>query len=91
MGTNFRPEFKKGFQKEFNWFLDHDRFAAAKIKILMADTLEHPTYGLGHPERLRHRKGNEWSRHIDKKNRLVYEIIGKVVWFEQCYGHYDDH
>jgi hypothetical protein len=47
MGTNFRPEFKKGFQKEFNWFLDHNRSAAAKIKILMADTLEHPVYGLG--------------------------------------------
>jgi toxin YoeB len=91
MGTNFRPEFKKGFQKEFNWFLDRERFTAAKIKILMADILEHPREGLGHPEHLRHLGENVWSRHIDKKNRLRYSIEGNIIYFERCRGHYDDH
>ncbi|MDR1528776.1 MAG: Txe/YoeB family addiction module toxin [Puniceicoccales bacterium] len=79
MGTNFQRKFSSRFKKEFKWFLGYDRFMAAKVKTLIADTLAHPTYGLGHPERLRHRKGNEWSRRIDKKHRLVYEIIGNVI------------
>jgi toxin YoeB len=91
MGTKFRPEFKKGFQKELDWFLDHNRFMAAKVKVLIADTLAHPTHGLGHPEHLRHLGENVWSRHIDKKDRLVYQIIGDVILFIQCRGHYKDH
>jgi Txe/YoeB family toxin of Txe-Axe toxin-antitoxin module len=91
MGTKFQPKLTPRFKKELDWFLDYDSAKAERIKILMADTVEHPTEGLGHSERLRHREGNWRSRHIDKKNRLVYQIIGNVVWFEQCYGHYDDH
>jgi toxin YoeB len=85
-----KAEYSKRFKKEFERFRKYDKETTAKIKILIADTLEHPMEGLGHPERLRHRKGNWGSRHINKKNRLVYEIIGNIVWFIQCWGHYDD-
>jgi toxin YoeB len=87
----FKAEYSKRFDKEFKRFRKYDKETTAKIKILMADILEHPTYGLGHPEHLRHLGENVWSRHIDKKNRLVYKIIGNVVYFERCCGHYDDH
>jgi toxin YoeB len=86
-----RYETNKRFDKEYDWFCKYDPEMAAKIDELMADILEHPTYGLGQPERLKHRNGNWWSRRIDKKNRLVYEIVGNAIWFEQCRGHYDDH
>jgi toxin YoeB len=91
MGTKFQPEFAPRFKKELDRFLDYDLATATRIKILMADILEHPIEGLGQPERLRHRKGNWWSRRIDLKNRLVYRIIGNIIRFEQCRGHYDDH
>jgi toxin YoeB len=87
----FTPRYSKRCIKEFERFRKYDKETTAKIKILMADTLIHPMEGLGHPERLRHLGGNKWSRHIDKKNRLVYKIIGHVVWFDSCYGHYKDH
>jgi toxin YoeB len=87
----FEPKYSKKFVKEFKRFRKYDKETTAKIKILMADTLAHPTYGLGHPEHLRHLGENVWSRRIDKKNRLVYKIIGKVVWFDSCSGHYKDH
>ncbi|MDR1232760.1 MAG: type II toxin-antitoxin system YoeB family toxin [Puniceicoccales bacterium] len=87
----FQPEYSKQFDREYKKFCSSNLEIADKIDELKADILAHPTYRLGHPERLRHRKGNEWSRHIDKKNRLVYEIIGNVVWFERCKGHYNDH
>jgi toxin YoeB len=87
----FKPKYSKRFTKEYRRFLKYDPPTAKKIDELMADTLKHPLEGLGHPERLRHRKENECSRHIDKKNRLVYKIIGNVVLFDSCWGHYDDH
>jgi toxin YoeB len=64
---------------------------AEKIDELRKDTLEHPTEGLGKPERLRHLGGNVWSRHVDKKNRLRYSIEGNIIYFERCRGHYKDH
>ncbi|MDR1173621.1 MAG: Txe/YoeB family addiction module toxin [Puniceicoccales bacterium] len=84
-------ETTKRFDKDFKRFQKYDEDTTAKIKILMVDILEHPMEGLGQPERLRHRKGNWWSRRIDLKNRLVYRIIGDIIRFEQCRGHYDDH
>jgi toxin YoeB len=87
----FEHETTKRFDREYERFYKYDKHTADKIDELMADTLEHPMEGLGHPERLRHLGGNVWSRHIDKKNRLRYSIEGNIVYFERCRGHYDDH
>jgi toxin YoeB len=87
----FEYKTTKRFDREYEKFYKYDKHTADKIDELVADTLEHPMEGMGHPERLRHRKGNWWSRRIDHKNRLVYQIVSNIIWFEQCYGHYDDH
>jgi toxin YoeB len=87
----FEADYSKRFTKDFERFRKYDKETTAKIKILIADTLKHPMEGLGHPERLRHLGENIWSRHIDKKDRLVYQIIGNVILFIQCRGHYKDH
>jgi toxin YoeB len=87
----FTPKYTKRFRKEFERFRKYDKEITAKIKVLIADALEHPIEGLGRPERLWHGKGNWCSRRIDQKNRLVYKIVGNVIWFEQCEGHYGHH
>jgi toxin YoeB len=87
----FTPKYSKKFIKEYERLYKRDKNTANKIDELMADALKHPMEGLGHPERLRHLGENVWSRHIDKKNRLVYQIIGNVILFIQCRGHYKDH
>jgi len=53
---------------------------------------EHPTTGLGHPEPLKGKPENRWSREITKKHRLVYRIFENevVVLVISAYGHYDD-
>ena len=44
--------------------------------------------GIGKPEPLRYRKG--WSRRIDEKNRLVYDIDGSGnILIASCRGHYE--
>ena len=44
--------------------------------------------GIGKPEALKHRKG--YSRRIDEKNRLIYEIINGQLYILNCKGHYED-
>jgi toxin YoeB len=87
----FEYETTKQFDKQYARYCKYDHETAAKINVLIADTLEHPAEGLGKPERLKHLGGNVWSRHVDKKNRLVYKIAGEVIRFECCRGHYGDH
>jgi toxin YoeB len=87
----FEPKYSERFLKEYERLCKRDKNTADKVDELMVDILKHPMEGLGHPERLKHLGGNVWSRHMDKKNRLVYKIIGNVVWFDSCKGHYKDH
>ena len=47
------------------------------------------TDGIGHPEQLKDRV-NTWSRHVNEKDRLVYEIRGDEILIKQCRGHYGD-
>ena len=53
---------------------------------------EHPTTGTGHPEPLKGKPENRWSREITRKHRLVYRIFETEVHVEvlAAYGHYDD-
>ncbi|MDR1433241.1 MAG: Txe/YoeB family addiction module toxin [Puniceicoccales bacterium] len=78
------------FDSEYKPFLRYNKKIAKKIRELMDDILEHPTTGIGKPERLKYSAGNTWSRHIDDKNRLVYSIGDGYVLFRRCRGHYDD-
>lgn len=45
--------------------------------------------GEGKPEKLSYRK-NDYSRRIDKANRLVYEIVDDTIVVKSCRGHYDN-
>jgi toxin YoeB len=86
----FKYETTKRFDWEYERFLKRNKKTALKVRYLVADVLNHPREGLGRPERLRHFGGEVWSRHVDGKNRLVYEILGDVIRFDRCGGHYDD-
>jgi len=69
-----------------------DKQAIKKMDKLLDEIEIHPTTGTGKPERLKHFKGNHWSREIMRKHRLMYEIFEdeKVVYIMQTWGHYDD-
>ena len=66
--------------------------AFLKAQSLIEELREHPKTGTGHPEPLRGDRARQWSRHISKKHRLIYEIreTEVVVLVLTAYGHYDD-
>ncbi|MFO8000175.1 MAG: Txe/YoeB family addiction module toxin [Marinilabilia sp.] len=63
-----------------------------KIEKLLTELMKHPKSGTGKVEQLRGDRQGQWSRQIDKKNRLIYTIDDKVVVVEviSARGHYDD-
>lgn len=66
--------------------------AFLKAQSLIEELKEHPKTGTGHPEPLRGDRAGQWSRHISKKHRLVYEIreTEVIVLVLTAYGHYED-
>jgi toxin YoeB len=53
---------------------------------------DNPYFGTGKPERLKYIEGNVWSRRIDGKNRLIYNVEENIITIEiiSAKGHYDD-
>ena len=67
------------------------RRSREKIEHLLKEIMEHPRWGTGKPERLKHFDGETWSRRIDRKNRIIYEIDEEksTVFILSLTGHYE--
>jgi toxin YoeB len=63
-----------------------------KLKQILEELKLHPTTGIGNPEKLKHNLSRYWSRRLNKKDRLIYEIIeepDRMVVVVSALGHYD--
>ncbi len=63
-----------------------------KIEKLIDELEIHPFEGTGKPEPLKGNLLGKWSRRIDQKHRLIYQVFEDEVLVEviSAYGHYDD-
>jgi toxin YoeB len=63
-----------------------------RIERIFEELGEDPYCGIGKPEQLKNNLSGLWSRRIDKKHRLVYQIIEQTVTVVviAAKGHYDD-
>ncbi len=64
-----------------------------KIDTFLDEIEQHPSWGTGKPEALKgYGVRNVYSRRIDPKHRLVYEVFEEeaLVKILSAYGHYDD-
>lgn len=50
-----------------------------KINTILASILVDPSGGIGKPEKLKYQLSGLWSRRIDHRHRIVYEIQGDSV------------
>ena len=69
-----------------------DKRSLKKLFLLLEELEEHPTFGTGKPEQLKHYQIPTWSRRISDKHRLVYQIKEEVVTVLvlSSWGHYED-
>lgn len=76
--------------EHYTYWQMQDRKTLKKINELLEDIRRNGAMkGKGKPERLKYRSG--YSRRIDEKNRLVYDIDElQNIKIISCKGHYDD-
>ena len=67
-----------------------DKKTLKKINELLKEIQRTPFTGKGEPEGLRGDLSGKWSRRINIKDRLVYEVSDEMITVLQCKGHYDD-
>ena len=69
-----------------------DRTLIKRIERLFEELGEHPYHGIGKPEPLKHDLAGLWSRRIDKRHRMVYQVVDHLVtvYVVAVKGHYGD-
>lgn len=62
-----------------------------RLQQIVLELENHPTIGIGNPEPLKHQLSGYWSIRINKKDRLIYQIIEEpdnLVVVVSALGHY---
>ncbi|NTE04681.1 Txe/YoeB family addiction module toxin [Agrobacterium tumefaciens] len=59
-----------------------------KIRSLLESIQESPYTGIGKPEALKYEQSGNWSRRINRDDRLIYEIRSGIIIVHSLRGHY---
>lgn len=88
----YRISLSVAAEKSIQSYQKSNKVAYKKVLDLLKSISETPREGIGHPEPLKNGSNTMYSRRIDKKNRLVYEIFDDLikVLVISAEGHYDD-
>ena len=89
----FRIEIEKKARKDFKKiYASGNKADIKKLEKIILELAQHPTTGIGNPEQLKYDLSGKWSRRINKKDRIIYEIIEEpehLVVVVSALGHYD--
>ncbi len=69
-----------------------NKAAINKIQQIFKELSKTPYEGTGNPEALKYELSGYWSRRINKKDRLIYQVNEEevIVLVISALGHYDD-
>ena len=81
-------EFDPAGFEDFAWWVENDRKKAIRIIKMLKEIQKTPFSGTGKPEPLKHELSGCWSRRIDHKHRIVYEVGDKKIRILACRYHY---
>ncbi len=70
--------------EDYQFWVNQDRKTIKKINKLISEMQRNPFDGIGKPEPLKENHAGYWSRRIDEKNRLIYNITDKEVQTVAC-------
>jgi toxin YoeB len=68
-----------------------DKATIKKLENILDELVLSPKTGIGNPEPLKHHLTGFWSRRLNKKDRLIYQIFEEkvVVIVISALGHYE--
>lgn len=87
----YKIEVKQAALKDLNQILKSgDKATLKRIEKIFREFEVQPTQGIGKPEQLKYELSGLWSRQINKKDRIVYEVIEEksIVIVYSAFGHY---
>lgn len=73
---------------DYLWLQENDRKALRRVNQLLRDVERDPFSGIGKPEPLVGNLSGMWSRRIDQRHRLVYEVSGNTITVYSVRDHY---
>ncbi|MBJ8504365.1 Txe/YoeB family addiction module toxin [Acinetobacter seifertii] len=75
--------------EDYVYWQNQDKKTLKRINTLIKECLRTPFDGIGKPEPLLGDLAGLWSRRIDEKNRLVYEVTDVATTVISCRYHYE--
>jgi toxin YoeB len=75
---------------DYRYWEKHDKKILKRIRALIENIAQTPFSGLGKPEPLKENLAGLWSRRIDQKHRLVYEVLHDQIIIQALRFHYND-
>ncbi|HEM7284280.1 Txe/YoeB family addiction module toxin [Acinetobacter nosocomialis] len=75
--------------EDYVYWQNQDKKTLKRINTLIKECLRTPFDGIGKPEPLLGDLAGLWSRQIDEKNRLVYEVTDVAITVISCRYHYE--
>jgi toxin YoeB len=85
-------QFSQNSWPQYHKLTDEDRKMRKKIaQLIESIDRDGKDKGLGKPEPLSGDQAGRWSRHIDKKNRLIYSVTeDNIIELYEVGTYYDD-
>jgi len=81
-------EFDQHALEDLSWWVERDRKTAVRIFKILTEIQSDPFQGIGKPKPLRRDLKGCWSRRIDDKHRVVYEVFKDKIRILACRYHY---
>ena len=81
--------FSENAWEDYLYWQEIDKKVLKQINKLLKEIQRTPFIGAGKPEPLKW-SPDSWSRRINRKDRLVYEVNNNNIIVLQCKGHYAD-
>lgn len=76
-------------KEDIRFFLKSGQVSLVKkIEKLLISIQQSPFTGIGKPEPLKYEFAGKWSRRIDDRHRIIYEVIDNSIIIYSLKGHY---
>lgn len=76
---SYKIAFTPQATEDFEFWKSTSPKTAEKIKSMLRELQEHPFVGTGKPEPLKCQFAGAWSRRINHKDRLIYQVNGEII------------
>lgn len=89
---NYTITFANSAQKVLKKWKKSNPNLFKKTANILAELIDHPRSGTGHPEALKGGNNITYSRHITAHDRIIYDVLDDKIEVHviEVEGHYDD-